>query len=351
MIVEDNVDLAPYTTFGIHRTCRHLITVSTVQELAQALERYPGARILGGGSNVLVTQNIDAPVIHMGLRGIVLLESGGEQTTTADVRVAAGERWHDFVGWCVDHDLGGLENLALIPGTVGAAPMQNIGAYGVEQERCFVELQAMERSTREIHTFDRTTCEFGYRESVFKNALRDRYVIVSVTYRLAKAPHQVNVTYRDVDEELHSERAKERNSEMAKERNGETVTIRDVYEAVVRIRTRKLPDPAVIGNAGSFFKNPVVSAETYAALAADHVEMPHYPQADGSVKLAAAWLIDQCGWKGYREDGIGVHDRQALVLVNHDGATGADIIDLAQRIQRSVKDRFGVDLMPEVNVW
>ncbi|RPI66329.1 MAG: UDP-N-acetylmuramate dehydrogenase, partial [Ignavibacteriae bacterium] len=241
----------------------------------------------------------------------------------------------------------GLENLALIPGTVGAAPMQNIGAYGVEQERCFVELQAMERSTREIHTFDRTTCEFGYRESVFKNTLRDRYVIVSVTYRLAKAPHQVNVTYRDVDEEM----ARGREGEKVEGSKGETVEIRDVYEAVVRIRTRKLPDPAVIGNAGSFFKNPVVSAETYAAMAADHVEMPHYPQADGSVKLAAAWLIDQCGWKGHREDGIGVHDRQALVLVNHGGATGADLIDLARRIQRSVKDRFGVDLTPEVNVW
>ncbi len=345
MIVEDSADLAPYLTFGVHVSCRHLLTVSTIEELAQALEQFPHARILGGGSNVLPTEDVDAAVIRINLTGTKPIETGN--VNTVDVRVGAGERWHDFVSWCVQHNLGGLENLALIPGTVGAAPMQNIGAYGVEQDRCFVELQAMERSSRQIHTFDRAACEFGYRESIFKNRLRDQYVIVSVTYRLDKPPHKVNVSYRDVAEEM----AEGRNSETAEGRNGETVTIREVYEAVVRIRTRKLPDPAEIGNAGSFFKNPVVSAETLASLVSQHSEIPHYAQADGSVKLAAAWLIDQCGWKGYRDGRVGVHEHQALVLVNYGGGSGAEILSLGERIQRSVSDQFGVMLTPEVNIW
>lgn len=326
MIVEDNVDLAPYTTFGIHRTCAHVLTVASVSELAQALTAFPHARILGGGSNILLTQDLHTPVIRIDLRGIMQMDNGM-------VQVAAGERWHDLVTWCVRHDLGGLENLALIPGTVGAAPMQNIGAYGVEQERCFVELQAMHRTTREIHTFDRAACEFGYRESVFKGRLKDQYVIVNVTYRLSLPPHRINATYKDLMQ------------------SGELHTIKGVYDEVIKIRSAKLPDPSVIGNAGSFFKNPVVDAGKAAAISSQYENVPTYPQADGTVKLAAAWLIDQCGWKGFREGAIGVHDRQALVLVNHGGATGTDILELSRRIQSSVRDRFAVDLIPEVNVW
>lgn len=333
MTAEDNVDLAPFMTFGIHRSCAHLITVSSVAELAQALEQFPHARILGGGSNILLTNDLKAPVIRIDLRGILALDGGL-------VQVAAGERWHDLVTWCVRHDLGGLENLALIPGTVGAAPMQNIGAYGVEQERCFVELQAMHRTTREIHTFDRAACEFGYRESIFKGRLRDQYVIVRVTYRLSVPPHRLNISYKDLS-----------TSERFSTGDPATFTIKDVYDEVVNIRTHKLPDPAVIGNAGSFFKNPVVDTTTAERIASEYENVPVYPQADGTVKLAAAWLIDQCGWKGVREGAIGVHDRQALVLVNHGGANGADLIDLAHRIQHSVRERFGVELVPEVNVW
>ena len=329
MIVRDNEDLAPYTTFGVQATCALLITVETIDELQQALQKYPEARILGGGSNVLVTADIDGPVIRVSINGIETLSPGV-------VRVGAGEGWHDFVTWCVNEDLGGLENLALIPGTVGAAPMQNIGAYGIEQDRCFVELTAVERSTGRLQTFDLVACRFGYRTSVFKEELRDKYVIASVTYRLMPPPHTVHTTYKDVKERLTDK---------------EAPTIRDVYDAVVAIRSAKLPDPNEIGNAGSFFKNPVVSSEQLSRLLQSNADMPHYMQDDGSAKLPAAWLIDQCGWKGYERGDIGVHDRQALVLVNRGNGVGSDILALSDEIRGSVKKKFGVELVREVNVW
>ncbi len=325
----EHAQLAPFTTFGVSAVCERLITVGTVDELREALRRYPDARILGGGSNILVTQNVEHPVIRVALRGIAL----------DDLRVtaAAGERWHDLVTWCVDQDLGGLENLALIPGTVGAAPMQNIGAYGVEQEQCFVQLTAVHRQTLEEVVFTKDQCHFGYRTSIFKEEARDQYVITSVTCQLTDHPHRLHTSYKDVAEELLQHHA--------------PLTIRDVYEAVVAIRRRKLPDPAEIGNAGSFFKNPVVDAETFSRIHSQHPEVPSYPQADGTVKLPAAWLIDQCGWKGARHGAAGVHDRQALVLVNHGGATGAEILSLALEIRSSVQAHFDVELHPEVNIW
>ncbi|MBC8125302.1 MAG: UDP-N-acetylmuramate dehydrogenase, partial [Candidatus Kapabacteria bacterium] len=248
-----------------------------------------------------------------------------------------GENWHSMVQWTVQSGWGGLENLALIPGTVGAAPTQNIGAYGTEQSACFVELQALDVNTGAERTFTKDECEFGYRESVFKRELRDRMIITSVTYQLATTPI-VNVSYRDVTDELHAQSVTEPH-------------VADVFEAVVAIRQRKLPDPRVIGNAGSFFKNPVVDAVTYNRLVAVYPTIPSYPQNDGTYKLAAAWLIDQCGWKGYRSGDAGVHDRQALVLVNHGNAIGSQILELSMRIQHQVQDRFGVDLEREINVW
>jgi UDP-N-acetylmuramate dehydrogenase len=245
--------------------------------------------------------------------------------------------WHDVVTWTVEQGWGGLENLALIPGTVGAAPMQNIGAYGTEQASCAVSVSYVDRRAHSIQTLDAAACEFGYRESIFKHDLRDKAVIVHVTYRLQRHP-SVNTTYADVRNELQV-------------RDITQPTIRDVFDAVVAIRTRKLPDPAVIGNAGSFFKNPVVDAETYTRLRSANADMPAYPQADGTYKLAAAWLIDQCGWKGHRDGDAGVHANQALVLVNHGGATGRQILELSARIVASVHDAFGVTLEREVNVW
>jgi len=329
VIVVDHADLAPFTTFAVPGRCRALITVTSVDELRQALHHHPTALVLGGGSNILVTQDIDRPVIRVELRGIAL---DGLQVTAA-----AGETWHELVTWCVEQDLGGLENLALIPGTVGAAPLQNIGAYGVEQEQCFVQLTAVHRQTLKEVVFTKDQCHFGYRTSIFKEGARDQYVITSVTYQLTDHPHRLHTSYKDVAEELLQHHA--------------PLTIRDVYDAVVAIRRRKLPDPTEIGNAGSFFKNPVVDAETFSRIHSQHPEVPSYPQADGTIKLPAAWLIDQCGWKGARHGAAGVHERQALVLVNHGGATGAEILALALEIRSSVQAHFGVELHPEVNIW
>lgn len=336
MEILHDVDLAPLTTFGLHATAERLVHVASVTALQDVLRRREAAplHILGGGSNVLLTGDVKGLVVHVSIKGRSVVREDAE---TVDVRFGAGETWHDAVTWCVEQGWGGLENLALIPGTVGAAPMQNIGAYGVEQDRCFVELTYVDIATGSEHTVDAAFCQFGYRESVFKRALRNRVVITSVTYRLATHP-VVQTHYADVRNELEAMRVTH-------------PTIRDVYDAVVSVRRRKLPDPAVIGNAGSFFKNPVVDRLTYHRLHDEHPEMPSYPQPDGTIKLPAAWLIDRCGWKGHRDGDAGVHAHQALVLVNHGSATGAQILELATRIADDVQATYGVTLEREVNVW
>jgi UDP-N-acetylmuramate dehydrogenase len=336
--VETNIALAGLTTFGIAATAQQLVRVDSVADLLQVLKAAEAdavpLTVLGGGSNVLLTGDVQGLVMKMEIMGRRIVR---EDANHVDVEFGAGEVWHDVVTWTVEQGWGGLENLALIPGTVGAAPMQNIGAYGVEQAACVVSCTYVDRATQSIHTLDADACAFGYRESIFKHDLRDKAVIVHVTYRLQRHP-AVQTSYADVRNEL------------AARGIGEP-TIHDVYDAVVAIRTRKLPDPAVIGNAGSFFKNPVVDAETYTRLRSANADMPAYPQADGTYKLAAAWLIDQCGWKGHRDGDAGVHANQALVLVNHGGATGRQILELSARIVASVHDAFGVTLEREVNVW
>lgn len=336
MQIHADVDLKPYTTFRVAAKAASLVVAGSAADIAEVLDS--GAKpaiILGGGSNILFTQDVD---------GLVLVNriEGRDVVATLDdhviVRFGAGESWHECVRWTVDNGWGGLENLALIPGTTGAAPMQNIGAYGVEQMACFHELTAMDRATGATMTFDAPRCRFGYRESVFKHELRDRMIITSVSYRLSTKP-VINASYADVGNELAS-------------RDLSSPSIRDVFDAVVAIRRRKLPDPAVIGNAGSFFKNPVVDHRVYLDVCRIHGgEVPHYPQADGSVKVPAAWLIDRCGWKGYRRGDAGVHEHQALVIVNHGDATGEELLALSYDIQQSVRDRFGIDLEREVNVW
>jgi len=337
MKIQSRVDLRPYTTFGVEAWAESFVCVSTTEELRDALAwaRATGVvyQVLGGGSNVLLTGDVTGLVILVRLLG----REVSMRHDDVVIRCGAGESWHSVVTWTVENSWSGLENLALIPGTIGAAPMQNIGAYGTEQAACFVELDALDVATGEVHTYRKEECAFGYRDSVFKQKLRNKVIITSVTYRLSTAP-SINSTYRDVADELV-------------ERGIVSPLVADIYDSVVAIRRRKLPDPEEIGNAGSFFKNPVVKAEFASQLQSSNPTLPMYPQKDGSVKLAAAWLIDQCGWKGVREGDAGVHVNQALVLVNYGNASGSQILDLATRIQASVYQKFNVELEREVNIW
>ncbi|MCX6141575.1 MAG: UDP-N-acetylmuramate dehydrogenase [Candidatus Kapabacteria bacterium] len=337
MFVHHNVDLAPVTAFGIHAIAESYVEVDSVDKLREAVAwaRTNGVdfHVLGGGSNILVSGNVHGLVI----RACLLERSSAVEGDVVTIRCGAGEEWHSVVTWTVEHDWGGLENLALIPGTVGAAPLQNIGAYGIEQSSCFVELEALDVLSGATIIITKDECNFGYRESIFKHEYCNRMIITSVTYRLSTNP-TVHATYRDVVDELVA-------------RGCTQPHVKDIFDSVVAIRSRKLPDPNVIGNAGSFFKNPIVDGQTFARLHEENPTLASYPQPDGTYKLAAAWMIDQCGWKGHREGDAGVHDKQALVLVNHGNATGQQILDLSTRIQQSVQERFGVALEREINVW
>lgn len=288
--------------------------------------------ILGGGSNILLTKDIEALVIHPGIRGISTIEENEETVVLA---VGAGEVWHDFVMHCVGKGYGGVENLSLIPGTVGAAPMQNIGAYGVEIKSVIESVEAVDIESGEKRVFSNAECEFGYRESIFKKALKHKYVITGATFKLSKKP-VLNAAYGDVQKTLQ-------------EMGAENPTIRDISEAIMQIRRSKLPDPAEIGNAGSFFKNPEIPVAQFAQLRENFPEVPGYPVDAETVKVPAGWLIERVGWKGYREGEIGVHARQALVLVNYGGGTGAAIKALSEKIQESVAGKFGIRLNAEVN--
>ena len=321
-------------TFGFDVQARYACLLESSDDIALALAEPRTAGlprlILGGGSNVVLTSPFDGVVWLMRMRGRRLVREDGDAYY---VEAAAGENWHDFVAWTVQQGWPGLENLALIPGTVGAAPIQNIGAYGLELADRFAELSAIDLATGARVEFDAAACRFGYRDSYFKKEGRACYAIVAVTVRLPKR-WQACVDYADVRRELG-------------ERGIAAPVAQDIFDAVVAIRRAKLPDPAEIGNAGSFFKNPVVSAEFAAALAAREPQLVSYVQPDGRVKLAAGWLIDQCGWKGRALGAAGVHPRQALVLVNRGGASGADVLALAQAIRDSVRSRFGVELEAE----
>ncbi len=336
MLVQSNVSLRHLNTFGLDADARYFVNVSSVDELT-AILRDPVWKgtpkfILGGGSNILLTQDIDALVIHPGIKGITVLE---ETEETVVLEVGAGEVWHDFVMHCVDHGFGGVENLSLIPGTVGAAPMQNIGAYGVEIKSVIESVEAVDIESGQKRVFSNAECEFGYRESIFKKALKHQYVITGATFRLSKKP-VLNAAYGDVQKTLQ-------------EMGAENPTIRDISEAIMQIRRSKLPDPAEIGNAGSFFKNPEIPVAQFAQLRETFPEVPGYPVDVETVKVPAGWLIERAGWKGYREGEIGVHARQALVLVNYGGGTGAQIKALSEKIQASVAGQFGIRLNAEVN--
>ena len=337
MRIESDRSLQKLHTFGIDVSARWLATLQSPEDLdvlrAEPLYAQQRRFVLGGGSNILFTRDFDGLVIRNAIPGF---DVEREDESSVWVRAGAGEVWDDFVRRCIDRGWSGLENLSLIPGQVGAAPMQNIGAYGVEIESRCERVDAIHLETGERVSFARSECEFGYRDSVFKNRHAGRFLITGALFRLDKHP-VLEIGYGDVRKTL---------DEMGV---GE-LTVAAVREAIVRIRTAKLPDPKVLGNAGSFFKNPVVPRARFEELRAQYTAMPHYPQRDGSVKVPAGWLIEQCGWKGRVVGRAGVHDRQALVLVNHGGATGEEIENLAMDVRRSVLERFGIDLVPEVNV-
>ena len=348
--ITDNHSLKAYNTFGIAATARYFASFSGQQELGELLE-FAGTAlpllILGGGSNLLLTGNFDGLVLRNEIKGIELVR---EDEHYVYVRVGAGENWHQFVLYCLQRNWAGVENLSLIPGSVGATPMQNIGAYGVEIKEVFYELEAWHRKENKVYSFSVNDCAFGYRESVFKRQYKDQYVILNVTYRLSKTP-KFHTEYGAIREELDKMGVRQ-------------LSIQVISQAVIRIRSSKLPDPAQIGNAGSFFKNPTVTGDRYATLQAEFPGIPGYPVGDedgsieagegrsgtGSIKLAAGWLIEQCGWKGFRRGDAGCHARQALVLVNYGNASGKEIYDLSVEILQSVKAKFGIELEREVNI-
>lgn len=325
--------LRAHNTFGFDARARWYCEIESPEQFGATLRdpRVAGLPhlVLGGGSNLVFTRDFDGVVMRVALAGKRVV---CEDEQAWYVEAAAGERWHDFVAWTLDHGLPGLENLALIPGTVGAAPVQNIGAYGLEMAERFASLAAVELATGALHEFDAAQCRFGYRDSFFKQEGRGRFAITSVTFRLPKA-WTPRADYADVARALAAA--------------GAPVSPQAIFDAVVAVRRAKLPDPAALGNAGSFFKNPVVDAPTFEALREREPHIVSYRQSDGRVKVAAGWLIDQCGWKGRAIGAAAVHERQALVLVNRGGATGAQVLALAQAIQADVRERFGVELEPE----
>jgi len=335
-MISQNTNIKSYNTFGIDVTARYFGTFSTIEELKPLLQKYPNEELLliGGGSNVLFTKNtFNGLVLVNQMKGFEIVEEGID---FAVIKVGAGEVWHEFVLNCIDKNFGGIENLSLIPGSVGASPMQNIGAYGVEIKDVFEKLEAYHISTGEVHTFSKEACEFGYRESVFKRKLKNKYVITAVYFRLMKNS-KVNTSYGVIEAELSKMGVKE-------------PSIKDVSNAVIAIRSSKLPNPKEIGNAGSFFKNPVVPISILENIQKEYPEVPNYPAGEGEVKLAAGWLIEKAGWKGKTFGHYGVHKLQALVLVNYNGATGKEIYDLSTSLIEDVKIKFGVTLEREVNI-
>ena len=336
MTIQKNISLLPYNSFHLEANASEFVSVKSIEELQYILdqsEKQP-LLILGGGSNLLLTKNVDGLVLKIDIKGI---DEVKEDPSHIYVRVGAGESWHGFVEYTMKRNWGGLENLSLIPGNVGAAPIQNIGAYGVEVKDVFYELEAYDRKEKKVFTFGVNDCQFGYRDSIFKSAERGRYIILNTTFILNRKP-VLHTSYGSIREEL-------------KKMGVQTPTIQDISQAVIKIRRSKLPDPAEIGNAGSFFKNPTVDQVKFLSLSVKYPDMPAYPHEDLSVKLAAGWLIEQCGWKGYRKIDAGVHKDQALVLVNYGKATGMELFDLSEKIQASVQKKFSVLLEREVNVF
>jgi len=336
MRVIRNFSLKDYNSFGIDVRADKFVSVSSIDDLRRLLKKSYSSElfILGGGSNMLLTQDIHKTVVHIALKGIKVVS---EDDSEVILEVAAGQNWHELVLYTIEKGFGGLENLSLIPGNVGTSPIQNIGAYGVELKDSFVSCHAMNIQTLEEKEFTRKDCNFGYRNSVFKNELKGLYIITSVRFKLSKKDHHLNLDYGAIRNEL--------------EKSGvENPGIKDISNAVIAIRRSKLPDPKEIGNSGSFFKNPVITKDQFEELKREHPEIPSFNVSEDEIKIPAGWLIDQSGLKGYRNGDAGVHKNQALVLVNYGEATGEEILMLAKMIQDKVFQKFGVPLEAEVNI-
>ncbi|MDT0688883.1 UDP-N-acetylmuramate dehydrogenase [Salegentibacter sp. F188] len=337
MQVLHNASLKGYNTFGIEVRARKFISVTSVEDLKEVLAQTYASElfILGGGSNMLLTKDIDKTVLHIDLKGKEIVSQDEDEVL---LKASAGENWHEFVLYTLEKGFGGLENLSLIPGKVGTAPIQNIGAYGVELKDVFEECEGIHIQTLEQKTFSKEACNFDYRNSVFKNKLKGQYIITSVTFRLSKKNHILRTSYGAIKTALDK-------------KNISSAGVKDISDAVIAIRQEKLPDPKILGNSGSFFKNPVIPVKQFEDLQQEYPEMPSYPLSDHDVKIPAGWLIENTGLKGYREGDAGVHKNQALVLVNYGAATGIEILQLSQKIQRKVEEKFQIRLEPEVNIF
>jgi len=330
----NNASLKSFVTFGVEATCDHLYRIEDIEELKLAVQYLDNPLILGGGSNVLPIGDIHRNVLRVELKGVEIEEENGMDPL---IHVGAGENWHQLVLWALERNLGGIENLSLIPGTMGAAPIQNIGAYGVELDSVFHSLEAVRIGSGELVRFKKEACRFGYRDSIFKQEAKGNYVITDVTLRLTRK-HLINTSYGAVQETLNH-------------RGITNPTIHDVSNAVIGIRQSKLPDPEVIGNAGSFFKNPIIPSSHFDDLKKLYPELPGYPAGKNLFKVPAGWLIEKAGWKGKNIGKAGCYEKQALVLVNLGGATGIDIWNLANEVIKSVDEKFQINLNPEVNIW
>lgn len=336
MEILNNFSLKNYNTFGIEAKAEQFVAVHTVPELQTILEQNKSKIkfILGGGSNMLLTKNIEALVIHIDLKGKKIIK---EDDDFVWIESQAGENWHQFVLWAIDQNFGGLENMSLIPGNVGTTPVQNIGAYGTEIKDTFVSCEAMNIENQEIRTFTKEECNFGYRESVFKNEVKDQYIITSVVYKLTKRNHKINISYGDIAAELAKH-------------NITNPSLEDVSNAIIAIRKSKLPDPAELGNSGSFFKNPILLKTDFEKIYQKFPEMRFFDISETEVKVPAGWLIEQAGLKGKRFGDAGVHKNQALVLVNYGNATGQEILDVSRKVQETVFNTFGIHIEAEVNI-
>lgn len=334
MNIQENISLKEYNTFGIDVNAKRFVSITSVYQLQQLIKEEKDIFLISGGSNMLLTKDIETLVVHINFKGISI-----DQQNHNDVYITvnAGENWHEFVLWCVSLNYGGLENLSLIPGNVGTCPIQNIGAYGVEVKDTITKVEAIEIKTGKLVSFSAEECQFGYRNSIFKNKAKGKYILTSVSFKLTKNNHKLNTSYGAIESELSS-------------KGITNPTIKDISDAVITIRQSKLPDPKEIGNSGSFFKNPVISKELFEKLQKNYPNIPSYVISDTEIKVPAGWLIEQSGFKGKRFGNYGVHEKQALVLVNYGDASGKEIYELAQKIQRTIKDTFDINLEIEVNI-
>ena len=334
MEIQTNFSLKNYNTFGISAAAKSFISVTSEDKLITVLQQQQDIFILGGGSNMLLTKDIEKTVVHVNLKGIAITK---EMDDYVWVTAQAGENWHEFVLWCVENNYGGIENLSLIPGKVGTCPIQNIGAYGIEVKDTITKVSVVEIETGKINTFTNEECKFGYRDSIFKNDQKDKFIIVTVSFRLSKKNHVFHTSYGAIEAELTTQKI---GSQMLK----------NISEAVISIRKSKLPDPKELGNSGSFFKNPLISSTHFEKLQLEFPTIPNFKISETVVKIPAGWLIEQAGFKGKRFGNCGVHEKQALVLVNYGNATGVEILNLAKKIQKTILEKFQIELEIEVNI-